>query len=193
LGNDVLQLLVPCILDLCEDRQWRVRIEALNSLSLFAQQWEADEFGRIFGNNIIDFLQDCVYMIRQAAIKNIHKLTIIYGDSWFSKHVFPKLVEYSASSNYLTRITVLNTLCTICPVILSEEIKLACLNLILSLAVDPIPNVRLNVCKSLAPYAKVVSQEIFEDKIKAIIVKFHTFEQDKDVKYFSEFVSANTQ
>jgi serine/threonine-protein phosphatase 2A regulatory subunit A len=193
LGNDILQLLVPSILELCEEKQWRGRVEALNSFSLFAQYWEADEFGRIFGASILDFLQDCVYMIRQAAIKNIHKLTIIYGDEWFHKQVFPKLFEHTKNPNYLIRITVLNTLCTICPVILSEDIRLACLNLILSLAVDPIPNVRLNVCKALAPYAKVMSQEIFEDKIKTVIIKYNSFDPDKDVLYYSRFVSANTQ
>jgi hypothetical protein len=78
-------------------------------------------------------------------------------------------------------------LSNICSVISNDAILLECLNLLITLSDDKVPNVRLNVCKALRPYVKVVGQNVIEKKISPILIKFKT-DVDPDVVYFASIV-----
>jgi hypothetical protein len=59
------------------------------SFQIILTSEEFEQFRHFFWPQVVDYLQDCVSAILKAAIKTIHKITIIYGDEWFLKFAFP--------------------------------------------------------------------------------------------------------
>lgn len=96
------------------------------------------------------------------------------------------MVELSESTNYLFRVAAISMLTKICPVV-NDSIRLDCLNLLICLSSDPVPNVRLNVCKALNVYITAVNQANFE-KIKVVLSKLEA-DVDPDVVYYTSLVT----
>jgi len=55
----------------------------------------------------MSWLGDTVYSIREAAIKNLSKLTKIFGSDWAKSTVIPQVLTYAKHSNYLYRLTMI--------------------------------------------------------------------------------------
>merc|ERR1711991_703135 len=85
IGIELLsQSLLPAIVELAEDRQWRVRLAIIEYVPILAQ-----ELGQSFFNDkllglCMTWLSDSVYSIRDAAINNLKKLTVVFGVPWAS-------------------------------------------------------------------------------------------------------------
>lgn len=55
------------------------------------------------------WLGDSVYSIREAASKNLRKLTEVFGVEWAKSTLIPKVVPMGQHTNYLYRMTTLAT------------------------------------------------------------------------------------
>lgn len=73
------QSLVPAILELASDKQWRVRLAIIEFMPLLGSQLGADFFDEQLTSLCIRWMSDSVHAIRQAAVANLRKLTEVRG------------------------------------------------------------------------------------------------------------------
>jgi serine/threonine-protein phosphatase 2A regulatory subunit A len=52
-------------------------------------------------------MKDPIYTIREAALINFKQLTVIFGEQWAIKQIFPPLFKNQNEESYLHRLTTL--------------------------------------------------------------------------------------
>lgn len=97
--------LLPAIVDLAEDKAWRVRQAIIEYIPLLATQLGKPFFDEQLGNLCMSWLGDTVYSIREAATVNLKKLTDVFGVEWAKVAIVPKVVGMAQHPNYLYRLT----------------------------------------------------------------------------------------
>jgi serine/threonine-protein phosphatase 2A regulatory subunit A len=96
IGIDLLaQSLLPAIVQLAEDKQWRV----------LASQLGVKFFDEKLSQLCMGWLGDTVFSIREAATHNLKKLTEVFGVEWASEAIIPKVMAMGGHPNYLYRMT----------------------------------------------------------------------------------------
>lgn len=76
-------------------------------------------------------------------------LTEIFGPQWAVTHVIPKLLSLHVDKNYLHRLTPLFGMATLTPVLPIDVVRRMFIPVIITLQQDPVPNIRMNVAKSI--------------------------------------------
>lgn len=168
IGIELLsQSLLPAIVQLAEDKQWRVRLAIIEYIPLLASQLGVEFFDEKLSTLCMSWLGDTVFSIREAATQNLKKLTEVFGVDWASEAIIPKVMAMGQHPNYLYRMTTcfaisvstdkvsfgwfLTTLLqTLAPAINVEVIEKSILPMMDRLMSDDIPNIRFNVAKSYA-------------------------------------------
>lgn len=97
----------------------------------------------------ITWLSDSIYSIREAAINNVKLLTEIFGAQWAVQHVIPKLLSLHVDKNYLHRLTPLFGMSALSTAVPADIIRRMFLPVILALHQDQVPNIRMNVAKTI--------------------------------------------
>lgn len=103
----------------------------------------------------LNWLKDPVFTIREAAINNVKQLIIIFGPAWTSKHLFPKLLALHTESNYLHRLTPLFAMQHVACVLSADLIKKQLLPVLVTMSKDKVPNIRMNIAKTISAFAGV--------------------------------------
>ena len=99
IGIDRLsQALLPAIMELAEDKQWRVRQAIIEYIPLLATQLGVQFFDDKLSTLCMSWLGDTVFSIREAATINLKKLTDIFGIEWARHSILPKVLEMGAPS-----------------------------------------------------------------------------------------------
>jgi serine/threonine-protein phosphatase 2A regulatory subunit A len=99
------QSLLPAIVQLAEDKQWRVRLAIIEYIPLLASQLGVKFFDEQLSDLCMGWLGDTVFSIREAATQNLKKLTEVFGVEWANQSIIPKVVAMGAHPNYLYRMT----------------------------------------------------------------------------------------
>ncbi len=99
------QALLPAIIELAEDKQWRVRQAIIEYIPLLATQLGVEFFDDKLGNLCMSWLGDTVFSIREAATINLKKLTEVFGVEWGRNTIIPKVLAMGNHPNYLYRMT----------------------------------------------------------------------------------------
>jgi len=190
IGIDLLsQSLLPAITELADDKQWRVRQAIIEYIPLLATQLGQSFFDEQLGNLCMSWLGDNVFSIRESATVNLKKLTEIFGVDWAKTTILPKIVAMAGHSNYLYRMTTVLCLTTVSPSLTLEVIRDHVLQVLIELTVDPIPNIRFNVAKSLEVISATVNDtpEGLELSKKQIVPAIEVLrnDADADVRYFA--------
>lgn len=183
--------LLPVITDLAEDKNWRVRLAIIDHVPRLAKQLGKDffEVNKKLRELCISWLGDCVYSIREAAIKNLKALTEIFGLDWAKEHIVPQVLQmYDRSTNYLLRMTSLHAIGILAEVVNTETVEESFLPIVTERASrDPVPNVRFCSAKTLNLVIPYVRQDIRESKIRpCLLTLVDSSEKDKDVNYFAQ-------
>jgi len=97
--------LLPAIVELAEDKSWRVRQAIIEYIPLLATQLGKDFFDEQLSSLCMSWLGDTVYSIREAATINLKKLTEVFGVEWARAQIVPKVVAMGSHPNYLYRMT----------------------------------------------------------------------------------------
>src|SRR6266702_1534528 len=97
--------LLPAIVELAEDKSWRVRQAIIEYIPLLASQLGKPFFDEQLGNLCMSWLGDTVFSIREAATINLKKLTEVFGVEWAKVAIVPKVVGMGQHPNYLYRMT----------------------------------------------------------------------------------------
>jgi serine/threonine-protein phosphatase 2A regulatory subunit A len=106
IGIDLLsESLLPAIVELAEDKAWRVRQAIIEYIPLLATQLGKPFFDEQLGNLCMSWLGDSVYSIREAATINLKKLTEVFGVDWARTAIVPKVMGMATHPNYLYRLT----------------------------------------------------------------------------------------
>lgn len=107
-GVDSLsQSLLPAILELSENKQWRVRLQTIEYIPLVAKQLGEDIFDEKLFGLCLSWLHDKVYAIREAATANLKNLTQVFGPAWAKKTVIPRVLTMVHEESYLHRMIML--------------------------------------------------------------------------------------
>ena len=106
IGIELLsQSLLPAIMQLAEDKQWRVRLAIIEYIPLLASQLGVKFFDEKLSNLCMSWLGDTVFSIREAATHNLKKLTEVFGVEWASEAIIPRVMLMGGHTNYLYRMT----------------------------------------------------------------------------------------
>ena len=106
IGIELLsQSLLPAIVQLAEDKQWRVRLAIIEYIPLLASQLGVRFFDEKLTALCMGWLGDTVFSIREAATHNLKKLTEVFGVEWANEAIIPKVLAMGAHPNYLYRMT----------------------------------------------------------------------------------------
>lgn len=114
IGIELLsESLLPAIVELAEDKSWRVRQAIIEYIPLLANQLGKPFFDEQLGNLCMSWLGDTVYSIREAATVNLKKLTEVFGVDWAKVAIVPKVMGMGSHPNYLFRMTTVQAI-TVC-------------------------------------------------------------------------------
>lgn len=106
IGIELLsQSLLPAIVQLAEDKQWRVRLAIIEYVPLLASQLGQQFFDEKLSSLCMSWLGDTVFSIREASTQNLKKLTEVFGVDWASEMIVPKVMMMGQHPNYLYRMT----------------------------------------------------------------------------------------
>lgn len=85
--------LLPAIVQLAEDRNWRVRLAIIQHIPLLAKQLGKEFFEEDvkLSRLCINWLGDMVWSIREAAIYNLKSLAEVFGTDWAKQHIVPQV------------------------------------------------------------------------------------------------------
>jgi serine/threonine-protein phosphatase 2A regulatory subunit A len=106
IGIELLsQSLLPAIVQLAEDKQWRVRLAIIEYVPLLASQLGVKFFDEKLSSLCMSWLGDTVFSIREASTQNLKKLTEVFGVEWANDAIVPKVMAMGHHPNYLYRMT----------------------------------------------------------------------------------------
>lgn len=116
IGIELLsQSLLPAIVELAEDKQWRVRLAIIENIPLLASQLGKEFFDEKLGVLCMSWLGDPVFSIREAATENLRKLTEVFGVEWSNATIIPRILQMSSHTNYIFRMTTVFALTVLFP------------------------------------------------------------------------------
>lgn len=194
IGTSLLsQSLFPAIIELVEDKQWRVRLAIIEYIPLLASQLGITFFDEKLGNLCMTWLGDCVFSVREAATINLRKLTEIFGVEWAKSVIFPKVLPMATNTNYLYRMTTILALTSLIPAVNLEIIRDHIIPTVTSMVADPIPNIRFNVAKSLEILIPVLQKipegtALLDQIVKPALLKLSE-DADNDVRFYARRAS----
>ncbi|KAF4702131.1 hypothetical protein FOZ62_005671, partial [Perkinsus olseni] len=164
--DHISKSLLPTIIDLASDRQWRmyrkdmlsympfpghdqVRMAILEQTPKLATILSPKTFTTELLATVMRWLCDPVYSVRVAATENLANLSVAMGTSWAIDNIIPHLQELSKNSNYLYRMTALMGVVSMANVLDEKACAEYLMPLPRSLVQDSVANVRFNVAKTL--------------------------------------------
>src|SRR6201992_1743183 len=106
IGIELLsQSLLPAIVQLAEDKNWRVRLAIIEYVPLLASQLGVKFFDEKLSSLCMSWLGDTVFSIREASTQNLRKLSEVFGVEWAKEAIVPKVIAMGQHPNYLYRMT----------------------------------------------------------------------------------------
>src|ERR1700722_5982781 len=115
--------LLPAIVELGEEKSWRVRQAIIEYIPLLANQLGKPFFDEQLGNLCMSWLGDTVFSIREAATMNLKKLKEGFGVDWARMAIVPKVMGMGSHPNYLYRMTTVQAITVRLPILFFFELN----------------------------------------------------------------------
>merc|ERR1712190_609936 len=113
----------------------------LEQLPELAKQFGPEMFHSKLETMFLNSLSDSVHAVRAASIENISIICKNFGNEWTINHFLPKITEqYSASSGFSTRLTILHSLPQLASVMNPEQIQTLLCAMLMKGMQDGVPN-----------------------------------------------------
>lgn len=181
--------LLPAITELAQDKQWRVRLLIIEQIPLLSEQLGVSFFDEELGELCMSWLWDPVYSIRNAAVDNLEKLSVIFGSQWSKLELIDRILSDKVDlSNFIVRITSVFALGKLSNVVDEKLVLNDVLPFILKLSKDQVPNIRFNVAKTLFDITKKIigtDREVVESQILPLLKEL-SLDSDVDVRFFAK-------
>ena len=191
------QSILPAVVQLAQDRQWRVREAVIEHLPTLVGHLGAAFYDQHLGALCQRLLDDPVHAVRRAAAANVRALCEAFGLDWaLWRIVQPALAGLGAAPCYLRRVGVAHLVATLLPCLRPAEPvhRDALLHHLLpalqGLAADPVPNVRLVCARTaalLAPFFPGAPE--LRKATAAMLLPLHD-DADFDVQYYAKRAQA---
>jgi len=180
-----LKFWVAALIELAEDRQWRVRLAAQAHIPHLGK-----ELGVIFFNEkvlpiCLSWLNNCVFAIREAATKNFKNITVVFGVPWAKQTLLPKISAQSLHNNYLYRTVALTLITSLSEVFSSHDTQVDLFPILQTLASDPIANIRITSARALIEILPKLDPKFVKESVVPFFLDKLRTERDKDVIFFS--------
>jgi len=160
-------------------------LTVVEQFPVLAEYLNEDFFVEKLNPIYLAWFSDSIYSIREAAINNVKQLAVIFGPQWVVRNVLPKLLGLHTDNNYLHRLTPLFAIVVLTPVLNNEVIKQHFYPVLVNLSKDKVPNIRMNVAKTLSKvYTHVKTVPDINDKFKQLLVDLSR-DIDIDVQYYA--------
>ncbi len=176
--------LVPAITQLAAEKKWRVRMTIIEHFPILAKIMGESAFTERFGAMCLSWLDDNVFAIREASMRNLQQLTMVLGSKWAEKSMLPKLLGYQTHTNYLFRMTPLFAVPCLVPHLSQTCVEKTVVPFLLNQVADRVANIRFNVAKGLKVVAPYVKNPSLQSAITKALAQLSS-DSDADVKYFS--------
>jgi len=187
-GIDVLsQSLLPSIKELGKDRQWRVRLAVLESMPALAKCLGEEQFTQELNSLFTVWLTDPVFSIRDATAANLKRLCDVLGTVWSEANAVTQLQPLLADKNYLHRIAAVLSVGTLAECVAGPFLGTDLVPMVAKMAADPVPNVRLNVAKTIRLMHKTCvsgNPAALEDHLMPCLWRL-VADEDPDVKFYA--------
>lgn len=181
--------LLPSILQLAIDKKWRIRLAVINLVPPIAKQMGPELFQQKINELCLNWLADRIFSIREAATKILPRLIEIFGMQWGKIHIFPSIMSLASHRRYLYRVTALLAIREMICVIGSMLCQTQLFSIVLKMAIDSVPNVRFNACKTLTVMLPQLAASIYPQIQHAVARLKH--DSDPDVQFhFQELLAA---
>jgi len=184
-GADLMNPLVQHLKNLIDDKKWRVRIaayETISELALFYQNY--DLYTKIMEPIFMGFLKDRAHTIREFGIKKLPSLIQVYKIEWVYNGLLPKLNDALNKDNgYLFRITAIYCLQAVAQSVSTDIMNDKILPLLLKSGKDTVPNVKFTVIKILK--SLTTKSDNISMQIKPFLTELAN-DTDRDVQYFAQ-------
>ncbi|CAG7862247.1 unnamed protein product [Brassica rapa] len=201
LGKDAtIEHLLPIFLSLLKDEFPDVCLNIISKLDQVNQVIGIDLLSRSLLPAIVlasstlcmQWLQDKVHSIRDAAANNLKRLAEEFGHEWAMQHIVPQFLEMINNPHYLYRMTILRAVSLLAPVIGSEITCSKLLPVVITASKDRqynkqgffiyhrVPNIKFNVAKVLQSLIPIV----VENMIRPGLVELSE-DPDVDVRFFA--------
>eukprot|EP00730_Choanoeca_flexa_P016955 TRINITY_DN8102_c0_g1_i4.p1 TRINITY_DN8102_c0_g1~~TRINITY_DN8102_c0_g1_i4.p1 ORF type:complete len:617 (+),score=154.63 TRINITY_DN8102_c0_g1_i4:186-2036(+) len=188
IGLDHLtQALLPAIEELAQNDDWRTRLAIIEYIPVVSKQLGE----KFFTRHLLEFatrqwMRDSVFAVRSAAIKNLHSLVAEFGVDWAEKVIFPALKAMSHETHFVHRLTTLFALASLCDVVTESCIQNAILPIVTPLQEDSIPNIRMNVAKTLSAILKTTGARPGDvSNVARTVLDKLSEDKDRDVRDFA--------
>eukprot|EP01017_Pseudomicrothorax_dubius_P030815 TRINITY_DN3871_c0_g6_i1.p1 TRINITY_DN3871_c0_g6~~TRINITY_DN3871_c0_g6_i1.p1 ORF type:complete len:574 (-),score=135.05 TRINITY_DN3871_c0_g6_i1:135-1856(-) len=150
-GLDVLsQSLFPTLNELVGDKNFRVRVSACDFVAALAKALPDADFTTRLSKVITELINDKVFAVRDAAISSLRTLAESKGSPWTERNLLPLVLGQQSQMNYLNRMSTLFGLTVIVPFLPQETVIRQVVPVLQALSKDTVPNIRLNVGKTIA-------------------------------------------
>lgn len=191
-GDGTDAQLLPEVLAMAEDQQWRVRHSIVETVPVYAKHLGMELFNARLKDIQDRALSDSVAQIRQQAIANLSELYAKFGERWMREQLLPGVLEASKSTgaaSYLKRITALQAvghLAGVMPgsVVANELVA----QIALPLSRDRVANVRIAAAEALKKCIACLASEnqsFVKESIHPVLSDL-TQDADSDVKFFAQ-------
>lgn len=131
----------------------------------------------------LDLLNDAVYAVRLAAIKNIKAMVDAFGMDWCRERLLQAaLTHLTTSPNYLRRVGVCKLVVELAACSDETFLRELALPALKALATDTIPNVRLSVARAVKQLT--CKQAFIGEEMKGVM-QLLSQDVDDDVRYYS--------
>mmetsp|Transcript_19609 Transcript_19609/g.26497 ORF Transcript_19609/g.26497 Transcript_19609/m.26497 type:complete len:164 (+) Transcript_19609:1154-1645(+) len=97
--------LIPALINLAQDKIWRIRLAALQFFPKLSAYIERDTFQQKIEHTLLGMMIDPVFMIREESTKCILKLSkAIFDSAWLERVIESKLEELARHERFMLRI-----------------------------------------------------------------------------------------
>ena len=174
------QTIIPYIKDVAKSEKWRLRVEILETISIFSKVINKTIFLDNLSDLIFDLLKDPVYEVRKKMSENLKSIFENINDKNFNNKLIEKFNEMSLSENYLIRNTINFSILEL----LNDKkhldfIENNLIDLIIKLSKDNVPNIRYNSVIILKKIMKISSQKKISDIIRN---RFRELKNETDIE-----------
>ena len=194
IGVELLgESLLPAVLELAGDAKWRVRLAVVEALPDLARQLQgegkgaAGRFGEELGGIAFSAMDDRVYSVREAAVRLVKELCDVYGPDWANGKALPRIGAMAGSEHHAARLTAVLAMQSLCDE--EPQVRESVAPMLLDLAEDRIPNVRLAVARALC---ELLRQEGAWPALEDLAGKLGGMQEDADadVAFFARRAKA---
>lgn len=182
--ESLVQSIFPTLREFSENPTWRVRADLIQMLPHLYKQLGKDFFSDHLVGILLKGLEDQIFSVREASISAVSTISAEGDPNWCESALITTLIELQTAGSYNKRLIPLAIIRVLFPLVTGES-KSRLFSMLIGMASDSVPNVRLKVAKvakEIAPYVREVS---LRDPLKTTLRVLNR-DEDQDVRYYAE-------